>query len=171
MGNEPAEIGVPDLGPKTSDRVATIGRVAASMVPIAGGVLAELISEFIPNQRIERIEKFLNYLHTEIQTHRLVSDQIKTPVNASLVKDGDMQAIRALSDERLHYLAHCVAEGLPAPNTEKLNDKRILNTISELDDREILILNALSSRDASKFEALRPSRSLVKSPPEDVLIG
>ena len=56
----------PALGSNASDRLAALLRSTTGLVPGAGAALAEIITALIPNQRIERIEKYLLYLHEEL---------------------------------------------------------------------------------------------------------
>src|ERR1700726_15204 len=56
---------ISSLGKKVPDRIAVALRSAVSLIPVAGGLLAEIISEIIPNQRLDRVENFLLALTTE----------------------------------------------------------------------------------------------------------
>ena len=50
------------------DRAALVTKVAASLVPVVGGPLAELVTEAIPRLRQDRIVKYLRELDTRLAT-------------------------------------------------------------------------------------------------------
>ena len=50
------------------DRAALITRISASLVPLVGGPLAELVTETIPRQRQERIVEYLRELNKRLET-------------------------------------------------------------------------------------------------------
>lgn len=97
----------PDLGDKTPDRIASVLRSVVGAVPVVGSVLAEIVTEIVPNQRIERIEKFLLFLREELDRRAIpdLRDRITSAESIDLIEEGGLQATRAVSDERKHYLA------------------------------------------------------------------
>ena len=127
-----------------------------SNIPIVGQALAEVITELVPNQRVERVEKYLLYLSEEIDSLKVenVDAVMKRPENVDLIEDGVYQAIRALSDERKRYLVRAVAQGIGAEARDKLNEKRVLALIGDLDDSDLLLLDAFASgnKGREKFE-------------------
>ena len=158
---------IPSLGPGGGDRTAAVIRSVISNIPIVGQALAEVITELVPNQRVERVEKYLLYLSEEIDSLKVenVDAVMKRPENVDLIEDGVYQAIRALSDERKRYLARAVAQGIGAEATDKLNEKRVLALIGDLDDSDLLLLDAFASgnKGREKFEKLRPEQPTINS--------
>lgn len=53
---------LPSLRPSGRDRTVGVARTLAAMVPIAGSLIAELITEVVPGQDVERIEHWLQHL-------------------------------------------------------------------------------------------------------------
>ena len=96
------------------DRAALVTKVAASLVPIVGGPLAELITEIIPRQRQERIVEYLRALNTRLKMleteriNRIMADTEKV----DLIESGGHLAARATSPERISRLAEIVLRGL-----------------------------------------------------------
>jgi hypothetical protein len=160
------EVRYPKLGAAKADRATAVARATANLVPWAGGALAELVNEFIPNQRLDRIEKFLMALKEELELRGLLNSDLNTPSNADLVEEGGRHATRATSDERIRYLARCVAEGISIEDQEKLDERRILAILSEIDDRELLILEAHLDRSSAELSELKPRKTIVKAPDE-----
>jgi hypothetical protein len=158
---------IPSLGAGGGDRTAAVIRSVISNIPVVGQALAEIITELVPNQRIERVEKYLLYLGEEITSLKVenIDAAMKRPENVDLIEDGAYQAVRALTDERKRYLARAVALGICTEEKDKLNEKRILALIGDLDDGDLLLLDAFASRNKGreKFEKLRPEQPTINS--------
>jgi hypothetical protein len=166
--NDKPKKNLPTLGANVSDRVASILRGIAGAVPVAGGALAEIITEIVPNQRMIRIEQYLVYLAEEIAALNIknAAARMKKPENIDLIEEGAYQAIRALTDERKRYLARAVAQGIGAEERDKLNEKRVLALIGGFDDGDLLLLDAFASgnKGREKFEKLRPELPVTGRP-------
>ncbi|WP_424360528.1 hypothetical protein [Methylocystis parvus] len=149
---------LPDLGPKTSDHAAATLRAAANLVPIFGAGLAEIVTNIIPNQRLDRIERYLSLLRDELLAKGLLEDSPKLAhhVNVAIIEDGAFQAARSLSDQRTKFIARCVAEGISAEEAEKIRERKLLRILGELDDEEIMVLRSISSNDWSLMNDARP---------------
>lgn len=168
---------LPTLGPTTPDRLAALVRSIASAVPVAGGLIAEAVTCYIPNQRIDRVERYLKLLTAKLDEllcaaasdDAPTADQLlRDPNNLDLIEQGVTQAMRALSEERLNYLANCVANGLQADARRKIHHRRLLDIVGELDDEELLILRAYKSHNPEEFDRLRPEQAHFTSSPEAV---
>ena len=60
---------IPDeLEDTQSDSLAATGRALAGLVPMFGGVIGELITKVIPNQRTARIIKYVRELDRRLKT-------------------------------------------------------------------------------------------------------
>jgi hypothetical protein len=161
----------PSLGAGGGDRTAAVIRSVISNIPIVGQALAEVITELVPNQRIERVETYLHYLSEEIEALKIsdVDATMKRPENVDLIEDGAYQAVRATTDERKRYLALAVAQGIGADEQNKLNEKRILALLGDLDDGDILLLDAFAANAAfgnqghEKFKNLRPEQPTINA--------
>ncbi len=157
--------GTPDVGNKTTDRLAAIGRSLAGTVPFAGGLLAEVITEIIPNQRMDRVEQYLEYLArrlSELEKSRL-AESITKAENIALVEEGAFQAARAIQQERREKIANCVALGIADEDRSNLKSARILEILAQLDDGDIQLLHAHAGNDRSAFKEIRPEPALIGS--------
>jgi len=166
MANEDAQQHLPKLGSGASDRIAAALRGVAGVVPVVGSALAEIVTEIVPNQRLDRIETYLKLLGEEVSALDMydASERMKRPDNVDLIEDGARQAARALTDERKRFIARAVAAGISADDRDKINEKRILGLLGELDDEEVLLLDAYNSNDHEKFRRLRPEPAFIGSP-------
>jgi hypothetical protein len=150
MTNE-SEREKPDLGVSGADVTAAFARSFLSIVPVLGQALQEVVTALVPNQRTERFEKYLLFLLQELELLKVSVEALKKPENIDLIEDGAYQAVRALTDERKRLIAKAVAHGIASEEQSKIDQKRILNIVGDLDDEEIMILKAHASphQDAS----------------------
>lgn len=126
------------------DRLAAIGRGAAGAVPLAGGILAEVIGAVIPGQRADRITAYLRALALRIEELEagVRADIVANVEKINLIEEGGLQSARAMSPERIDLIVQAVARGLTAEDAEVIRRKRLLLILGELDDDEVNLLNA-----------------------------
>jgi hypothetical protein len=131
-----------ELKPNKVDYAALAAKGVAGAIPFAGGIVAEIIGALIPNQRVDRIVRFLEKLDTRVG--RLESEPVKAKLRQSntidLIEDAFLQAARALSDERLVYLSVLLAGSITDDSLSYEESKRLLAILSELNDVEVIIL-------------------------------
>jgi hypothetical protein len=135
-------------GDTMRDRIVALSKGAVGMVPIAGPMLAELITTVIPNQRIERLEAYAGLLGEQLAAigREQLKERIDAPDNVDLFEDGARQAVRALSDDRKAYIARLVATGISGNETTRLQSKRLLALLGEVDDDQIVVLTSYLHR-------------------------
>lgn len=133
---------MPNLGTNLSDVGAMVVRSTVGLIPFAGPVLSELITSFIPRQREDRIVDYLRRLNkkTEHLDQKMFQASAETVEGADLFEDGAFQSVRATSDDRREYIANVVAFGLSGKEKERIEAKRILNLLEQIDDQQIIIL-------------------------------
>lgn len=126
------------------DRAAQVTKVAASLVPVLGGPLAELVTEVIPRLRQDRIVEYLRELDTRLAIfeQERVESLLADAERIDLIESGGHYAARATSSDRISRLAEIVFRGLGADETNFVRRKRLLGVFGEIDDEEFLILNA-----------------------------
>jgi hypothetical protein len=112
------------------------------MVPIAGSLIAELITEVVPGQRQERVEGWLCHLAQRLASveEATVRARLREPENVALFEEGAYQATRACSEERRRQIAELVAGGIADDRRDYLESHRVLRLLGELDDAEVIIL-------------------------------
>ena len=92
-----------DLKTNKADYAVLIAKGTVGLIPHLGGMVAEIIGTLIPNQRVDRIIRFLEKL--DVRVSHLESERVKSKLKHSqtidLLEDGFLQAARAISDERL----------------------------------------------------------------------
>jgi hypothetical protein len=112
------------------------------MVPIAGSLIAELITDVIPGQRQERIEHWLRHLAERLASVEKASlrERLREPENMALFEEGAYQSIRAISEERRQQIAELVAGSIAEDRRSHIESHRLLRLLGELDDAEVIIL-------------------------------
>ena len=142
------------------DRAALVTKVAAGLVPLLGGPLAELITEAIPRLRQDRIVEYVRQLNQRVETlekehvERILDDQERI----DLIESGGHLAARATTSERISRIAEIVFRGLESDETNIIRRKRLLGLFAEVDDDEFLLLNAYGQSygglDSSAWETI-----------------
>lgn len=170
-----------DSGPPVDatrrDRTLSALQGLAGAVPVAGSIMANLLSQIIPEQRWERLGVYLSMLEgrlVAVETQTLTS-ALREPRNVDLFEDGAIQAVRALSSERVEYIAALVARGLTSAEREEIEAKRLLKLLDEVDDDQIVILQSKLDRHMGSGEfyerhqrVLEPVRAHMQSSREDL---
>ncbi len=132
-----------ELTKKTkNDLLASAGRSVAGIVPFAGPLLTELVDNLIPNQRIDRLIKYVYQLEkrltdTEEENLKL---KLKNEECIALFESGFIHASRATTDERRSYIASIVANGISDEEIEYQSSNYMLNLLSELNNEEVIWL-------------------------------
>lgn len=118
------------------------------VAPFVGPMLTELISVTIPNQKADRLITFVEVLEFKLKhiQQDVLEQKLKTEEIADLFEDGFRLASRALTDERRHYIASFLKNGLSADVLTHIEKKSLLALLEQLNDVEVLIL---------KYESLR----------------
>lgn len=109
-----------------------------------GSLVVELLNVIIPDRRLERVEKLLMILASkelEMDSQE-IKHQFYLPEFADIFEDVIHQAVRALSDERLEYLASILERSLSDEQIKHLKTKRLLLILGEINDVEIIILQS-----------------------------
>lgn len=133
-----------DLDVKRNDLIASGLKSTFGAVPYLGPIISEMVDNLIPNQRIDRIASLLKKLEAKIDPKEKakVEAKILKEKSVDLMEDGFLQAARALSEERIEYIASLLKNGLTDEDLEEIAYKRLLSLLDELDDLEVLILKS-----------------------------
>lgn len=125
-----------------SDLIASALKSVAGAVPIFGALLAEIIDNTIPNQRIDRLTRYVEQLEHKLSVaeKNIIEDNLKKQECIALIEQGFIHASQATTDERRKYIASIVANGMSSEHIEHVNSKYLLNILAELNDIEILWL-------------------------------
>ena len=152
-----------DLDVKEKDVVASVLKGYLGSLPVLGPIVAEMIDNLIPNQRIDRITSLLKSLESKIDPEEKAKVEAKMLEEKSidLMEDGFLQAARALSEERIDYIASLLKNSLTDEDLERIAYKKLLSILAELNDVEVLILKSYSGSIAQQQEFRRKHQQVV----------
>jgi len=134
-----------DLEPlNTSDLLAKAARSTVGIAPFVGPLLSELVTSLIPNQRVDRLSKFVASLERRLSVFekQAIRQTLDDEEAVALVEDGFIHASRATTDSRREYLASVVARGLGAEQIAISEVRYLLNLLGELNDIEVIWLRS-----------------------------
>jgi hypothetical protein len=111
-------------------------------IPIAGSLLNEIIENLIPNQRIDRLTKYIRELNERLSkiSNERINSLHRNDELIDLFEEGFVQASRAISDKRRQYIASIVVNGISNESVSFQESKSLLKIIGELNDIEIIWL-------------------------------
>ncbi|MBD0825393.1 hypothetical protein ICJ85_15350 [Aestuariibaculum marinum] len=125
-----------------ADIITSITKSVAGAVPFAGSLLSEIIENTIPNQRFDRLIKYVKELDERIS--RIPTDKFENlstnPRSIDLIEESFYQASRALSSDRRSYIINIVINGISDDGLKQENAKVLLKILQELNDIEIIWL-------------------------------
>lgn len=168
------------LGNTGSDHAVSVSKAVLGMVPFAGSLLAELAGTMIPNQRMDRVVKFVVTLD-----HRLAnfeSEQLKKKWQddrfLELAEEVIRQASRATSDERRAYLAEVLAAEMTQEQLKENDSRHLLRILGELNDVEVVWLRHYAGNNFEgeyEFRELHHDilelKAIAEYPSEDALMA
>ena len=131
------------LKSRTVDYVLSAARAAVGPIPIVGPLISELVGTVVPNQRVERIAKFLEELERrvrELESPETITEQLRDESFTDLLEEGCRQAARSLSDERREYIASVICNGLSSERIRYVESRHLLRILDEVNDIEIIWL-------------------------------
>jgi hypothetical protein len=139
------------------------------MVPVVGSLVAEIVGNIIPNQRVDRIVRFVQLLDERLG--KLEQETLKTkfthPPVVDLLEDAFTQAARATSQERLEHIANVVANGLSEVELNESETKRMLWLLGQITDAEVVILRSklvMTNEDAKRDAEFRSKHEQLLAP-------
>jgi hypothetical protein len=135
-----------DLKPGVPDRVAGIARAVLGAAPYVGPLLSEVVTELIPNQRIDRLAEFVGILNAKVEAvdRARLESQFRDPEFVDLLEDGFLHVARAISRERKEYIASLIANSLSSETLKHCQYKQLLSILRELSDPEVILLHFYS---------------------------
>ena len=97
-----------------TDLAVSLGKGILGAIPIVGPLMAEIVGHVIPNQRLDRLERFLRILEMKVGDveQGKLKERFAKEEFVDLLEDGMLHASRALSDERKSYIASIIEAGI-----------------------------------------------------------
>lgn len=133
---------------ESPDLIALIAKASFGLIPYIGSFLGEIAGNIIPNQRMDRYEKYISVLGKQLELLENASLKSLLLNNnfISLFEESSIQAVRAITDERRNYIANVVIEGIKSDHIEFAEAIHVLQLLSQINDVEIIILGSFLHR-------------------------
>lgn len=132
------------LSTTRADIAAAAARGVSGAIPFAGSLIGEIVSSFIPNQKLERVAQFAELLAAQVEAVEakqiLFDARIRTSEGSDLLEEGIVQASRAVSHDRQRRIAAILAAGLTEDELRYDRTRKLLTILESLNDSEILLL-------------------------------
>jgi len=143
-----------NLETNKEDMMSLFVKSIFGIVPF-GSPIGEAITAVIPHQKLERVVDFVQVLNYKIKNaeRKIEEHELKTQEFTDLLEDSLSQASRALSKERLEYIASLLANSLTDEELKHMETKKLLAILNEINDAEIIWLQyyALYGGEQNKF--------------------
>lgn len=157
---------VDDLKQNKTDALVASAKSVLGAVPFAGPLLSELIGTLIPNQRLDRLTKYVQKL--EIRFRYIQGEKIdkafESEEGIDLAEESFVQASRALTDERRKYIANVVVNGIDDDAIEYSESKYLLKLLQELNEQEVIWLGFYRPLNSIEYKEYREKHKNVLEP-------
>lgn len=124
------------------DVLASSIRVALAIAGPVGTILGEFLTQFVPAQRLDRLQHFVESLAERIgDMEREFWERLcSSSAYAALAEEASLSAVRTSSDEHRRDLASLLAHGLSKEESELLEEQALLRLRDRITDAQVLIL-------------------------------
>lgn len=124
------------------DLLAGAVRTGLSLLGPVGAIAAEFITEFVPQQRLDRLHDFVEKLGARLVG---LEEQFKTRLAsdagfAALTEQATLSAVRAASGQHRSDLAELLKQGLSHSEAEMLEEQALLSLRDRINDAQVLLL-------------------------------
>ncbi|MDC1106400.1 hypothetical protein OAT16_06810 [Prolixibacteraceae bacterium] len=123
---------------KTTDHIVTLIKSFAGIIPSAGTFIGELVTNRIPNQRIDRIAKFATELDKRLDSK--LNHLNHTPEMIDFSEEILIAGSKAKDNERQKHILNLFEHTIKADKIEFIESTYLLNLLSEINDIEVIIL-------------------------------
>ncbi|MBW7874480.1 MAG: hypothetical protein H3C47_00665 [Candidatus Cloacimonetes bacterium] len=156
---------VPELNTNSTDKLVSSLKVLLGAVPVAGPLLAEIVTQIIPNQRIDRMNQYMELLSLRLDQLNISHEVLKSKIAAiDLIEDSFYQAARASTKSRLKYIANLLANGLSNESITCEESRFVLKILEELSDLELIWLRFYQDEVMDSDHEFREKHSNVLKP-------
>lgn len=124
------------------DLLVAATKSVVGVAPFVGPMIQELISTLIPNQRIDRLSKYVLELEQKFVKFdkEIVENKLTDENFTDLIEESLIQASRALSNERIKYISSLIENSLDEKHISDIEHKHLLMLLKEINDIEVLWL-------------------------------
>lgn len=146
-----------DLKTNSTDYATSLLKSTFGVIPIVGPVAQELLGIIIPNQRMDRVVRFVETLGRELDKLNEDVDSLNEKLSddkySSLFYKACVGSADAYSNERIEYIKNIFVYGLYQTDLETYKAEGLLNLLNRITDIEIVYLRFyyLAKHDLERF--------------------
>ncbi|MCB9221547.1 MAG: hypothetical protein H6615_07015 [Ignavibacteria bacterium] len=126
-----------------NDRFASAIKSTVGELPFVGSYIADIITDKIPNQKLDRVIAYLGKLTERLNElpKENIEELIASPKFQALLEETIEQSAKATTQERYEYLASIVVNGISDEKVAVEESEYILSLFKQLTDVQIIWLN------------------------------
>lgn len=133
-----------DLQTNYTDKSISILKSAFGLMPIAGPAAIELLGVIIPNQRMDRVVRFVELLNKDLEELREDFESFISKVSedkySSLFYKACAASADAYAKERIEYIKNIFIYGMQQVDMQIYKAEGLLNLLNKVTDVEIVYL-------------------------------
>ncbi|EGQ8080102.1 hypothetical protein ACVTP5_002942 [Vibrio parahaemolyticus] len=135
-------------------------------VPFAGPLLSEIVGSVIPNQRIDRLTRYIQELEARLALVEdiKIENVLKSAEGVDLIEESFYQASRALTEDRRGYISNIVVNGIDDSIIDYSESKYLFKILEELNEQEVIWLRFYLHPTIGGDEEFREKHSNVLEP-------
>lgn len=133
-----------ELSNNATDYITSAVKSAFGVIPIAGPAAQELLGIIIPNQRMDRVVRFIELLGAEFE---ILHEQVEMLLNrmkgshySSLFYKACVGSADSLNSERINYIKNIFVYGLQQDDLQIYKAEGLLNLLNRITDIEVVYL-------------------------------
>jgi hypothetical protein len=134
----------PELQSSHVDHVVSAIKGVIGAAPVAGPIIAELVGTTIPNQRLERVARFVHELDQRISAleTKPSPEQLHEPGFTEVAEEAMLQSMRTPDPDRISQLATLTARALSPDEIRAEERLHLLRLLGELSPIELIWLQS-----------------------------
>ena len=133
-----------DLQQNKTDVITSVVATATSYIPVAGGAISEIIRMVIPNQREDRIAKFLTDIDKRLNELEITVEKLQSIFKNTKYSGFTFECLRDVVndkfEEKMVYYQNLYIAGITSEEQEMLNMSNLMRLVSDMEYKEILYL-------------------------------
>jgi hypothetical protein len=138
----------PDLDAMPArDHALAIGLAALNAVPLAGGTIAALISEYVPRQKQVRLVRFVEELGDRLKAQQARIDQefVRTNEFQTLFEDALDRVQQRKNEDKFDYWARLIAGVAGTERPPRADRDRFIDTLDRLRPAHLRLLHIVAT--------------------------
>lgn len=137
-----------NLDSNAFDHLTSSIRMAGALIPTAGPVMAELLTNVIPNQRQERLVEYIRLLEHRLQVveaekaspREVFERNAHSEYGTAIIEDSMIQSARTVEPESRERIAALVVRSLTEEELQYERTQKLLNLYNDLTYSEVIHL-------------------------------